>query len=220
MTKSDRKGLALENLCIRLHGQVLVDLDAHIAPGDILTIMGPSGSGKSTLLSVIIGTTAPAFDVTGRIRLDNIDISDLPPQNRRTGILFQDDMLFPHLSIGANLAFGLPPEHRGRSARRQRVREALRDIGLEGFEDRDPATLSGGQRARVALMRMLLAEPRALLLDEPFSGLDAALRGHIRDLVFGLARKRSLPVLLVTHDEADAAAAAGRVIQLNPTPAG
>ncbi|PIQ62685.1 MAG: ABC transporter ATP-binding protein [Bacteroidetes bacterium CG12_big_fil_rev_8_21_14_0_65_60_17] len=209
-----RNGLTVEHLCIRLGGEVLVDLDAHIAPGHILTIMGPSGSGKSTLLSVIIGTTAPAFDVSGRILLDGTDISRLPPQKRRVGILFQDDMLFPHLSIGANLAFGLPPGIRNRAQRRARVVEALADIGLEGFEDRDPATLSGGQRARVALMRMLLAEPRALLLDEPFSGLDAALRDHIRELVFTLARERQLPVLLVTHDEADARAAKGERVDL------
>ncbi len=213
----DAEGLALRRLCIRLAGKVLVDLDAHIAPGRILTIMGPSGSGKSTLLSVIIGTTAPAFTVSGRIVLDGTDISHLPPQKRRVGILFQDDMLFPHLSIGANLAFGLPPAVRGRSARRERVVRALADIGLEGFENRDPATLSGGQRARVALMRMLLAEPRALLLDEPFSGLDAALRDHIRELVFSRARERRLPVLLVTHDEADARAAAGDRIELAHT---
>ncbi len=214
MTPDRISGLALRNLCIRLGPQVLVDLDAHIAPGLILTIMGPSGSGKSTLLSVIIGTTAPAFEVSGQILLDGIDISRLPPQKRRVGILFQDDMLFPHLSIGANLAFGLPPGIRGRAARRDRVVRALADIGLKGFENRDPATLSGGQRARVALMRMLLAEPRALLLDEPFSGLDAALRDHIRELVFSLARERQLPVLLVTHDEADARAAGGERVEL------
>jgi putative thiamine transport system ATP-binding protein len=104
---------------------------------------------------------------------------------------------------------------KGRQARRARIEAALADVDLAGFADRDPATLSGGQRARVALMRMLLSEPRALLLDEPFSRLDAALREQVRALVFGLARERRLPVLMVTHDEADARAAGGDVKRLD-----
>jgi putative thiamine transport system ATP-binding protein len=104
----------------------------------------------------------------------------------------------------------------GRQARRQRIRAALEEAGLEGFEERDPATLSGGQRARVALLRTLLAEPRALLLDEPFSKLDVALRARIRRFVFEHARAQALPTLLVTHDPADAAAAGGPVIEIGP----
>jgi putative thiamine transport system ATP-binding protein len=213
-------GLVFEGLRIAQGGTPLVALDARVAPGEVLTVMGPSGSGKSTLLSVVIGTAAPAFDVRGRVRLDGRDITGLPPQDRRVGILFQDELLFPHLSVGGNLAFGLPPEVRGRKARRERIEAALADVGLAGFAGRDPATLSGGQRARVALVRMLLSEPRALLLDEPFSRLDAALRDQVRELVFGLARERRLPTLLVTHDEADARAAGGEVWSLTAeTPA-
>jgi putative thiamine transport system ATP-binding protein len=207
-------GLVFEGLRIAQGGTPLVALDARVAPGEVLTVMGPSGSGKSTLLSVVIGTAAPAFDVRGRVRLDGRDITGLAPQDRRVGILFQDELLFPHLSVGGNLAFGLPPEVRGRKARRERIEAALADVGLAGFAERDPATLSGGQRARVALVRMLLSGPRALLLDEPFSRLDAALRDQVRDLVFGLARERRLPTLLVTHDEADARAAGGEVWSL------
>jgi putative thiamine transport system ATP-binding protein len=139
-----------------------------------------------------------------------------PPERRRLGILFQDDLLFPHLSIGGNLAFALPAAIKGREARRQRIDAALRDAGLEGFSGRDPATLSGGQRARVALLRTLLAEPRALLLDEPFAKLDMALREEFRRLVFAHARTRGLPTILVTHDEADAHAAGGAVLRLDP----
>src|SRR5207253_8392479 len=120
----------------------------------------------------------------------------------------------PHLSVGNNLAFGLKPTMRTREARRDAVVRALAEADLTGFADRDPATLSGGQRARVALMRTLLAEPRVLLLDEPFNKLDARLRQDFRRFVFEHAAERGLPTLLVTHDAADAEAADGRVIVL------
>lgn len=207
------RGLVLDHLRILHHGAPLLALDATVVPGEVLTVMGPSGSGKSTLLAAVIGTLAPGFTLEGRITLDGTEITHLPPEQRRAGILFQDELLFPHLSVGGNLGFGLPPRLRG-SARRAKIDTALRDIGLEGYAKRDPATLSGGQKARVALMRMLLAEPRALLLDEPFSKLDAARRGQIRALVFERARAQGLPVLLVTHDPEDAKAAGGRVITL------
>jgi putative thiamine transport system ATP-binding protein len=128
--------------------------------------------------------------------------------------LFQDDMLFPHLSVGENLAFALPRSVRPRRARRARIDAALSEAGLEGFAGRDPATLSGGQRARVALMRTLLAQPLALLLDEPFNKLDRDLRQRVRRFVFDHARRSALPTLLVTHDPADAEAAGGGVITL------
>jgi len=207
------KGLTLERLCIERGGQRLVELDAHIAPGEVLTLMGPSGIGKSTVLAAVIGTLDPAFRLMGGIRLDGRDIIPLPPEARHIGILFQDELLFPHLSVDGNLGFGLAPGGTGRE-RRARIEAALAEIGLAGYGARDPATLSGGERARVALMRMLLSEPRALLLDEPFSRLDAGLRGQIRRLVFDQARARGLPVLLVTHDAEDARAAGGRVVVL------
>jgi putative thiamine transport system ATP-binding protein len=175
--------------------------------------MGPSGSGKSTLLSWICGSVDPAFAIEGRIELDGHDITGTVPEARRVGILFQDDLLFPHLSVGENLAFGIP-RGVGREERRKRVADALAEAELPGFEDRDPATLSGGQRARIALMRTLLAEPKALLLDEPFSKLDAALRDRVRRFVFDHATERGLPTLLVTHDPDDAAAADGPVLEI------
>ena len=180
--------------------------------------MGPSGAGKSTLVAFAIGTLDPAFRATGRVLLDGRDLGGLPPQDRRIGVLFQDDLLFPHLSVGGNLAFGLPPELRGRAARRAAVAAALAEAELEGYADRDPATLSGGQRARVALMRALLSRPRALLLDEPFSRLDPGLRDRTRRFVFDHARAEGLPVLLVTHDAEDAAAAGGPVLTLPAGP--
>jgi putative thiamine transport system ATP-binding protein len=193
----------------------LIDgLDLTVHAGACITVMGPSGSGKSTLLAHVAGTLGPPFRASGRCFIGGDDITDLAPHRRRLGIQFQDDLLFPHLSVAGNLAFALPARIRGRDARRAAIERALGEAGLDGFADRDPATLSGGQRARVALMRTLLAEPRALLLDEPFGQLDAALRGEIRRFVFAHAAQRRLPTLLVTHDESDAQAAGGPVVSL------
>ncbi|WP_299650145.1 ATP-binding cassette domain-containing protein [uncultured Jannaschia sp.] len=206
------EGLMLDRVSIARDGTTLLSVDATVAPGEVLTLMGPSGSGKSTLLDLVMGDLSPAFRATGRILLDGRDLAGLPPEARRIGILYQDPLLFPHLDVGANLAFGL----RGgtRAARQAEVAGALAEIGLEGYAGRDPATLSGGQAARVALMRVLLAKPRALLLDEPFSKLDAERRAQMRDLVFSRARRAGVPVLLVTHDAADAEAAGGEVVRL------
>ncbi|EBA13895.1 ATP-binding cassette domain-containing protein [Roseobacter sp. CCS2] len=207
------KGLALRDVTITKEGAPLLSVNHDIAPGEVLTVMGPSGVGKSTLLAFITGTLAPDFMATGEVWLDGHNITHAASHQRRVGILFQDDLLFPHLSVGANLAFGLQP---GGSAaqRKAKIAEALDEVGLSGFADRDPATLSGGQKARVALMRMLLSEPCGLLLDEPFSRLDAALRAQVRDMVFDRAKVRQLPVLMVTHDADDAQAAGGVIVTL------
>lgn len=210
-------GLILHDLTITRDGAPLIRLDKAIPPGAVLTVMGPSGVGKSTLLAAITGTLAPGFACSGRITLNGRDITRAVPHARRVGILFQDDLLFPHLSVGENLAFGLR-DGGDRAGRRTRINAALDDIGLSGFADRDPATLSGGQKARVALMRMLLSAPEALLLDEAFSGLDADLRAQMRDLVFTRARRLGLPVLMVTHDQSDAAATGGDVVVFRRDP--
>jgi putative thiamine transport system ATP-binding protein len=205
-------GLILEQIEVRHGDRAIVRLDERVAPGEVLTIMGPSGSGKSTALAAIIGTLSADFTMSGRLVLNGRDVTGLPIQARGIGLLFQDDVLFPHLSVGGNLAFGLPAAVRGRAARRAAVEAALATADLAGFADRDPATLSGGQRARVALMRTLLARPGALLLDEPFARLDADLRGRIRRFVFERTREERLPAILVTHDLEDARDAGGRVV--------
>ncbi len=209
------EGLVLQGVRITRGGAPLLALDLAVAPGQVVTLMGPSGSGKSTLLAFLTGALPPGFRAEGRVLIDGSDITDLPAHRRRLGILFQDDLLFPHLSVGDNLAFGLAPGG-GRAARCAAIDAALAEVGLAGQADRDPATLSGGQKARVALMRMLLAEPKALLLDEAFAGLDQTLRARTREMVFARARARRLPVLMVTHDAEDAAAAGGPVIRLDP----
>ncbi|CTQ50813.1 ATP-binding cassette domain-containing protein [Jannaschia donghaensis] len=207
-------GLRFDDVAISRDERLLLAVDARIPPGEVLTLMGPSGSGKSTLLSLVMGDLPAAFRATGRVVLNGTDLTGLDVAARHVGILYQDPLLFPHLDVATNLAFGLPRGGR-RADRRATVDAALADIGLAGFGARDPATLSGGQAARVALMRTLLSRPAALLLDEPFSKLDTGLRDQMRELVFGRARVARVPVLMVTHDEADAQAAGGQVIRLD-----
>ena len=204
-------GLSLSNVLIRLGDVSLIALTADVPPGSVFTVMGPSGSGKSTLLSFICGFLDPVFDAEGAVSVDGVDLLSLEPQARRAGILFQDPLLFPHMSVGANVAFAIPADVRDRRQRRQIAADILADMNLADFADRDPATLSGGQKGRVALARVLVSRPRLLLLDEPFSKLDMELRAQMRTLVFERARTAGLPVILVTHDEADAEAAGGPV---------
>ncbi len=206
--------LALRGVTLAVAGERLFSpVTCTVAPGAVLTIMGPSGSGKSSLLAFIAGFLDAAFAATGEAAIGETSLLALPPERRRVGLLFQDDLLFPHLSVAGNLAFGLRPGG-SRTERRAAIAAALDEAELAGFGERDPATLSGGQRARVALLRTLLAAPRALLLDEPFGKLDRDRRHEIRRFVFDHARKRALPVLLVTHDGEDAAAAGGDVVVL------
>lgn len=206
--------LQIDHLTLRLGDTVLLsDLQLSIAPGEIVTLTGASGSGKSTLLNGLLGDLPPAFSAEGEVWLNGRALHALPIEARHIGILCQDDLLFAHLSVGQNLAFALPATVTG-AERRRRIAQTLADIGLGGFHDRDPATLSGGQRARVSLMRALLAQPQALLLDEPFSRLDAALRVQFRGFVFEQIARLRIPTLLVTHDLADAPPG-GRVLDIS-----
>lgn len=216
MKKAPTDSLILDALTIRLDGRMLIDISARVEPGDVLTVMGPSGSGKSTLLHALAGSLAPVFQLTGSAYLGDVDVLTLPAETRHMGLLFQDPLLFPHLSVCGNMIIAIPRHvSKARGERQKLAEDSLCAIGLAGFGPRDPATLSGGQAARVALQRTLLSRPRALLLDEPFSKLDAALRQDMRALVFDHARARNLPVILVTHDPADAEAAGGEVVTLD-----
>lgn len=190
-------------------GTLVHDLRLTVQPGQILTLMGASGSGKSSVLAAIAGTLgsvaegAQSLQCTGTVQLDGEDLTNRPAAQRGVGLLFQDALLFAHMTVAENLLFAVPPGPR--EQRLASVQQALAEAGLQGYGPRDPATLSGGQRARVALMRALLAQPRALLLDEPFSKLDAALRDQFRAFVFEHIRARGIPAVLVTHDAADIA---------------
>jgi len=202
--------LELRDVAIR-HGarELFAPLNCRIAPGRPVTIMGPSGAGKSSLLAWLTGVLPSGLAGEGEVLLEGTSVLTLPAHQRRLGILFQDDLLFPHMTVAENVGFGLPAKD-DRAARRDRVEQALASVELAGFADRDPMTLSGGERARVALLRVLLSEPRALLLDEPFSKLDLTLRDRFRSLVFQSATH--LPVLLVSHDPQDSVAAGGDVL--------
>jgi putative thiamine transport system ATP-binding protein len=207
--------LVLKNLGIALNGRNLIKaFSLTIADGEIVTLMGPSGSGKSSVLSWIGGDLADAFAGDGDIVLNDVVVNDQPPQARQIGRLFQDELLFPHMTVGENLLFAIP--RMPQSERLQMMHTALERAELAGFEHRAPHTLSGGQRSRVALMRALLAKPKAILLDEPFSKLDDDLRHSIRDYSFSHIKAREIPALLVTHD-GDDAPPGGRILKITPT---
>ncbi|WP_282692261.1 ABC transporter ATP-binding protein [Streptomyces sp. CC208A] len=192
---------------------VLDGLDLTVPGGALAAVLGPSGCGKTTLLRVIAGfLKADAGSVTVAGRLLGGPGTHLPPERRRIGIVPQEGALFPHLSVARNIAFGLTG--RDRAARRARVGEMLDLVGLAGYGDRMPHELSGGQQQRVALARALAPEPHLVLLDEPFSALDSALRGTVRAEVRGVLRESGATGLLVTHDQQEALSTADLVAVL------
>ncbi|MEI8171728.1 MAG: ATP-binding cassette domain-containing protein [Rhodoferax sp.] len=185
------------------HAILLQNLTLNVPSGVIHTVMGASGSGKSSLLAALCGTLTEPLAFEGAIWLNGQRIDALPTERRQVGILFQEDLLFAHMTVAENLLFAVPSGPR--PVRQASVMQGLQDLEMSDFANANPATLSGGQRARVALMRALLAQPQALLLDEPFSKLDEVLRQRLREFVFALVKQRHIPVLLVTHDRADIA---------------
>lgn len=184
-----------------------------VSPGEVLTLMGPSGAGKSTFLSWMIGALPAEFTVTGELWLNQQRRDTQPTERRNIGILFQDALLFDHLNVGQNLAMALPAAIKGREQRQHHVERALENAQLADYSRRDPATLSGGERARISVLRALLAKPEALLLDEPFSRLDQTLREQFRQFVWQQVERLAIPVVLVTHDVLDIPTS-GQVITL------
>ena len=190
-----------------------------VPPGAVCTLMGASGVGKSSLLGAIAGTLSIVSEgltpliFEGSVYLDGERLDTRPAHERGVGLVTQDPLLFPHLTVAENLAFAMN-QHTPKAERTQQVKDALQAANLPAMGQADPSQLSGGERARIALMRALLAKPRALLLDEPFSKLDDSLRQQIREWFFRQVIQRGIPALLVTHDPADVADQS-RVIQLH-----
>jgi thiamine transport system ATP-binding protein len=179
--------------------------------GEVVTLVGPSGSGKSTLLRVISGLETPS---AGRVIIDGRDMTTVAPHRRPVGMVFQDNQLFPHLTVADNVAYALRIARVDRTTRRNTVRELLHLVGLDGFDDRSVERLSGGEAKRVAVARSLAAEPDILLLDEPLTGLDAALHDRMLGDLTTLLRTRGTTVVHVTHDMTEAAAFASRIVDI------
>lgn len=204
--------LSLHQISLSWPNQPLLQSFSMTIPkGQITVLQGPSGCGKSTLLSAISGTSDPDLSIKGEIRLEGGLLNDLAPQERRIGILFQESLLFPHLTVAQNLGFGLP-SHYSRSARNKAISQALEDAGLSDYGAYDPAHLSGGQKARIAMMRAMLSEPHALLMDESFASLDPVLRSQFGQFVASQIEQRDIPALLISHHDDDKAFATGEVI--------
>ena len=203
--------LALENVAFAYPGSAFrIDaLDLFVAPGELVAVIGASGSGKSTVLKLAAGFLAPA---RGRIVIDGADVTQAPPRMRELGVVFQAYALFPHMTALENVGYALKVrgvDHRTRCERAMRMLEL---VGLATLAGRRPDQLSGGQQQRVALARALVFQPRALLLDEPLSALDAALRGEMRDEIRRLQREHAIATLHVTHDQEEALSMADRVV--------
>ncbi|MHA6347037.1 ABC transporter ATP-binding protein [Roseivivax sp. CAU 1761] len=195
--------MEIRNLIRRFDGKTVVDdVSLAIRPGDVTCLLGPSGCGKSTTLRMIAGVDrqdSGTIHVDGRLICDTV--FRVPPERRSIGLMFQDFALFPHLSVGQNVAFGLKGP---RAEREARVRRLLDRVGLGHFVDAWPHELSGGEQQRVALARALAPKPRIMLMDEPFSGLDNRLRDGIRDETLALLKEEGTSVLLVTHEPEEA----------------
>ena len=179
-----------------------------IAEGEFYSLLGPSGCGKSTTLRMVAGFVAPT---SGRILIGGQDVTDLPPERRGIGIVFQNYAIFPHMSVAENIAFGLKLRRKSRDEIRTAVTDALAQVGLSGFEDRNQRNLSGGQQQRVALARVLVTQPRILLLDEPLSALDKALREEMKFWIKDLQQRLGITTIYVTHDQDEALTMSDRI---------
>lgn len=209
--------LSLEKLVISRAENVLLNVNACVEKGQVLTVMGPSGAGKSTLLQAIAGQLYEPFSVSGIIKINNNVINRKPAHLRKVGMMFQDALLFEHMTVAENIAFAMPKtSHSNPHARMEAINTMLSAVELESMGQRGVNTLSGGQQSRVSLLRTLASAPDVVLLDEPFSKLDLALRGQIRSWTFEQLKARNIPAVLVTHDKEDAIAAGGQIIELSP----
>ena len=205
--------LVLKNVTKAFGKSVVIDnLDLTIKRGTMVTLLGPSGCGKTTILRLVAGLENPT---SGQIFIDGEDVTKSSIQNRDICIVFQSYALFPHMSIGDNVGYGLRMQNVSKEERKQRVKEALELVDLAGFEDRYVDQISGGQQQRVALARALVLKPKVLLFDEPLSNLDANLRRSMREKIRELQQSLGITSLYVTHDQTEAFAVSDEVIVMN-----
>jgi ABC-type Fe3+/spermidine/putrescine transport system ATPase subunit len=204
--------LETRDLALGYEGEVFArGIDLALAPAEIMAVLGPSGSGKSTLLGTIAGVVPAAG---GTVLVDGTDVTHAPIQQRGIGLIFQEPLLFPHLSVRDNVAYGLRRHGLPRADAREQAEDLLAWVDLAGYGSRQPDELSGGQAQRVALARALAPRPAVLLLDEPFSALDLDLRQRLAADVSAALRQAGVAALHVTHDPGEAAAIADRVVTL------
>ena len=204
--------LSVVDLCVAFEGRPVLDrVSFDVATGEVVALLGPSGSGKTTLLRVIAGLQ-PAD--SGTVLLDGRSLDGVPAHRRSIGLVFQDEQLFPHLDVRANVAFGLRMAGRTRHEQTVRVDELLALVDLPGFGDRRVTSLSGGEAKRVALARSLAPAPAVLLLDEPLTGLDPELHDRLATDLAALLRRTGTTALMVTHDLTEAATIADRTLSL------
>jgi iron(III) transport system ATP-binding protein len=201
--------IAVEGVAVRFgDNAALRSVSLSVEPGELLLLLGPSGCGKSTLLRSIAGFVTPE---SGRVLFDGEDVTKVPPHRRQIGMVFQSFALFPHLTVGENVAFGLREQKRPKDEIAERIERALSDVKMGGFAARRVDQLSGGEQQRVALARALVTRPRCLLLDEPLSNLDAGLRHSMREEIRRVCKEHGLTTLYVTHDQKEALAIADRI---------
>ncbi len=190
------------------------NLNLKINNGNILCVFGKSGVGKSSLINVIAGTTEDNLLFEGEIILNGKILNNIAIEKRKIGLLLQDGTLFPHLTVEQNIYFGMNRKLKSKE-KLNVINENLKNANMEGFQNRYPHTLSGGQKARIACLRAILSEPKALLLDEPFSSLDPEHRNTFRKFVIDKVKESKIPCLLVTHDETDKKISHEKPINLN-----
>jgi len=201
--------IAVEGVAVRFGDNLaLRSVSLSVEPGELLLLLGPSGCGKSTLLRSVAGFVTPQ---SGRVLFDGEDVTQVPPHRRQIGMVFQSFALFPHLTVGENVAFGLREQKRPGTEVTERVERALSDVKMGGFSGRRVDQLSGGEQQRVALARALVTRPRCLLLDEPLSNLDAGLRHSMREEIRRVCKEHGLTTIYVTHDQKEALAIADRI---------
>ncbi|MEA4884469.1 MAG: ABC transporter ATP-binding protein [Clostridia bacterium] len=191
---------AADNVCLTIN------------EGELVTFLGPSGCGKTTTLRMVAGFENPT---SGRVLIGDRDVTNVAPNNRDTAMVFQSYALFPHMTVGENVAYGLRFRKAGNAEKHERTKRMMELVGLTGFESRQPGQLSGGQQQRVALARALVVEPQVLLFDEPLSNLDAKLREQMREEIRRIQQRLSITAIYVTHDQSEAMAISDRIVIMN-----